>query len=398
MAGERIVVAQTIEDEPLCRIEPRRSHSCDEFRTIALEVRRLRGLERYVDAQSGGPGEGWLRIVSGPRQARRVVERGDLAVVIGAEWSNPLGCSERAGCTRADVDRGIARLRRLGIRSTFVAHWVDNGFAGAALEGGTKGTFINVFNAFQNGRYLRSGPCPHPSQGEEVNTLGPLEMQVLSQFFPATKDLEPMPEYPPGKQCNRRGLTELGAYFIRRLIANHMLIEVDHMSERARERVLRIATRHDYPVVSSHTGTGGSWTGGELRRLYRSGGFAAATPAEAPDLAAKILSFRAVRDRDRFFGVGLGTDTGGFSSLPGPTGDEQLDYPFSGYRSDVSFRRQRTGRRTFDLNEDGVAHYGLFADLLAEMRDVPGGPAATRSLFRSAEAYLEMWERAHRSS
>jgi hypothetical protein len=397
MAGERIVVAQTIEDEPLCRIEPRRSHSCDEFRTIALEVRRLRGLERYIDAQSGGPGEGWLRIVSGPRQARRVVERGDLAVVIGAEWSNPLGCSERAGCTRADVDRGIARLRRLGVRSTFVAHWVDNGFAGAALEGGTKGTFINVFNAFQNGRYLRSGPCPHPSQGEEVNTLSPLEMQVLAQFFPATKDLEPMPEYPPGKQCNRKGLTKLGAYLIRRLIANHMLIEVDHMSERARERVLRIASRRDYPVVSSHTGTGGSWTGGELRRLYRSGGFASATPAEAPDLAAKILGFRDFRDHGRFLGVGLGTDTGGFSSLPGPSGSEQLDYPFSGYRSDVSFRRQRTGQRTFDLNEDGVAHYGLFADLLAEMRDVPGGPAATRSLFRSAEAYLRMWQRARRS-
>jgi hypothetical protein len=176
-----------------------------------------------------------------------------------------------------------------------------------------------------------------------------------------------------------------------------MLIEVDHMSERARERVLRIASRRDYPVVSSHTGTGGSWTGGELRRLYRSGGFASATPAEAPDLAAKILGFRDFRDHGRFLGVGLGTDTGGFSSLPGPSGSEQLDYPFSGYRSDVSFRRQRTGQRTFDLNEDGVAHYGLFADLLAEMRDVPGGPAATRSLFRSAEAYLRMWQRARRS-
>ena len=44
MAGERIVVAQTVEDEPICRIEPLRSHSCDEKHTIALEVRRLRAL------------------------------------------------------------------------------------------------------------------------------------------------------------------------------------------------------------------------------------------------------------------------------------------------------------------------------------------------------------------
>jgi len=398
MAGERIVVAQTIEDEPLCRIEPVRAHSCDEEHTIALEVRRLRGLQRYVDAQSGGPGEGWFRIVSGPEQARRVVERGKLAVVIGAEWSNPLGCSERADCTRADVDRGIARLRRLGVRSTFIAHWVDNGFAGAALEGGTKGTFINVFNALQNGRYLRSGPCPHPSQGEEINTLSPLEMQILSQFFPATQGLEPMPDYPPGRQCNSKGLTKLGAYFVRRLMANHMLIEVDHMSELARERVLRIAARHDYPLVSSHTGTGGSWTGGELRSLYRSGGFASATPADAPGLAAKILGFRDFRDRGRYFGVGIGTDTGGFSSLPGPEPQDRIEYPFRGYRSDVRFRRQRTGERTFDLNEDGVAHYGLFADLLNAVQSEPDGPQAMRTLFRSAEAYLQMWERARRGS
>jgi microsomal dipeptidase-like Zn-dependent dipeptidase len=397
MAGERIVVAQTIEDEPLCRIEPLRAHTCNEERAIALEVRRLQALERYVDAQSGGPGKGWFRIVYGPRQARRVVERGRLAVVIGAEWSNPLGCSEDAGCTREDVDRGIARLRELGVRSTFIAHWVNNGFAGAALEGGTKGTFINVFNAVQNGSYLRAGPCPHPSQGEEVNTLSPVEMQVLSSFFPATAGLAPMPDYPPGRQCNRKGLTKLGAYFVRRLIANHMLIEVDHMSERARERVLTIATRHDYPLVSSHTGTGGSWTGGELRDLYRTGGFASATPADASDLAAKILRFRHFRDRGRYFGVGLGTDTGGFSSLPGPSPQNRVDYPFRGYRSDVVFRRQRTGERRFDLNEDGVAHYGLFADLLNAVEHQPDGRAAVRNLFRSAEAYLRTWELTGRS-
>ena len=42
----------------------------------------------------------------------------------------------------------------------------------------------------------------------------------------------------------------------------------------------------------------------------------------------------------------------------------------------------------------GVAHYGLFADLLAEMQRGPGGEPAMRTLFRSAEAYLRMWERA----
>ena len=138
-AGLRLAVAQAVEDDQLCRIVLQRSHSCDETATIALAVRRLRGLEAYVDAQSGGRGRGWLRIVTNPVQARRAVERGKLAVVVGAESSNLFGCGLRAGratCTRADVDRGLARLRRLGVRSVFVAHWFDNAFGGAALEGG----------------------------------------------------------------------------------------------------------------------------------------------------------------------------------------------------------------------------------------------------------------------
>ena len=396
MAGERVVVAQAVEDEPICRIQPQRSHSCDETHTIALEIRRLRALQRYVDAQSGGPGEGWFRIVDGPAEARRVAEQGKLAVVIGVESSDALGCSEPADCTRADVDRGLDRLQRLGVTSLFVAHWVDNGFAGSALEGGTKGTFINVFNEVETGHYFRTGPCPHPNQGEEIETLSPLEMQILSQFYPATVGLDPMPDYPAGRQCNRKGLTKLGAYLVRQMIDRRMLIEVDHMSERARERVLEIASHHHYPLVSSHTGTGGSWTDGELRRLYRLGGIASATPAQAPALADRILGFREFRDPGRYFGVGLGTDTGGFSSLPGPSGspEDAIAYPFTGYRSGVEFRRQRTGQRSFDLNTDGVAHYGLFADLLDGVESQPDGPAAMRTLFRSAEAYLQMWERA----
>ncbi len=55
-----------------------------------------------------------------------------------------------------------------------------------------------------------------------------------------------------------KGLTELGEYLIDRLMDNHMLIEVDHLSERARLRVLEIAKERNYPLVSSHTGAAGS--------------------------------------------------------------------------------------------------------------------------------------------
>jgi hypothetical protein len=402
-AGERLVVAQTVEDEPLCRLEPRRSHSCDETETIKFEIRRLKELERYIDAQSGGPGEGWFRIVRNPDQARHVIERGKLAVLIGIESSNLMGCSEfedEPQCTRADVDRGLRDYRRLGVRSMFVAHWVDNAFTGAAIEGGARGSFIGILQALQTGEYFETADCPERGQGEELDPLGLGILKFLARFFPGARRVLgiPIPDYPAGKQCNAKGLTDLGRYLIRRLMAKHMLIEMDHMSERARLTVLNMAERRDYPLVSSHTNTGGLWTPSDLRRLYALGGFATARPAPARDLADTIVTICGYQGSGHHTGVGLGTDTGGFSELPGPPSNESqgpLKYPFRSFEGDVKLARERSGTRTFDYNTDGVAHYGLTADLLADVRRQKKGKRALPILFRSAEAYLDTWRRAY---
>jgi microsomal dipeptidase-like Zn-dependent dipeptidase len=401
MAGERLVVAQTVDDHPLCEIEPLRSNDCDETASIDRQVQELKDLQAYVDTQSGGPGTGWFRLVYNPTQARRAIERGQLAVLIGIESSDLFGCSEfrdQPQCTPEDIDRGIAHFRSLGVRSVFPMHWIDNAFGGAALEGGDKGTFINALEAVQTGHFFRTGSCPEPGQGEEPAPFTLPDLAALESAYPALKPLNDLglPVYPPGPQCNSKGLTDLGEYLIHRLIANHMLIEVDHMSELARLRVLEIAESDQYPLVSSHTETGGHWTDSDLTRLYALGGLASARPAQAPELAKEILNLTRFQDNGHFFGVGLGTDTGGFSSLPAPRADaaqSPLTYPFRGYRSNVVFDRQRTGTRTFDLNTDGVAHYGLFADLIADMRQQTGD-AALVPLFNSAEAYLQMWQRA----
>ena len=402
LAGERLVVAQTVEDQSICEIETVKTHSCDETTAVRQQVQELRGLQNYIDAQAGGKGRGWFRLVYNPRQARDVIERGKLAVLIGIESSNLFGCSEQMDvpqCGRHDIDRGIRNARRLGVRTVFPMHWTDNAFGGAAIEGDGRGTFINVLERFQTGHYFRTGPCPEPGQGETMGSLSAFELSFLSNYFPAAKPLaqEAFPTYPAGIQCNAKGLTSLGGYLIKRLMANHMLIEMDHMSEWARESVLRMAKRRRYPLVSSHTGTGGYWTPDQLRQLYALGGMAAARADAAPALAARIGELKTYRSRRHFFGVGLGTDTGGFSSLPGPRPDaaqSPVTYPFRGYYCDVTFQRERSGTRTFDLNNDGVAHYGLIPDLLADMQQHGGGPAV-RSLFRSAEAYLQMWQLAY---
>lgn len=404
-AGMRMMVAQTADDQPICRIEPRRAtKTCSETTSVKAQIQTLKGLQSYVDAQNGGPGRGWFRLVYSPVQARRVMEDGKLAVMIAIESSGLFGCSERSGkaqCTRADIDRGLAQYKRLGVRGMFVAHWVNNAFSGAALEGGKQGVFINILNRFQTGSYFRTARCPGVGQGVEVKSLPPALLAALASFFPAAKSIanQPMPAYPSGPQCNSRGLTSLGRYLIRRMMANHMLIEVDHLSESVRDEVLSIAAKAHYPLISSHNGTGGEWTPTELTRLYRLGGFAAVTPDIAPTLAAKLLTMSNYhKAHSGFFGVGLGTDTNGFSSLPGPRPDaaqHPLRYPFKSYDGSATFTRERTGTRTFDLNKDGVAHYGLIADLLADMGRTRTGRRALSVLFNSAEAYVETWQRAY---
>ena len=228
----------------LCQVEPRKlGHSCDETASIVAQIHTLRQMQDYIDAQSGGPGRGWFRLVYSPAQARRVIAQGKLAVIIGIESSDLFGCSELRGkpqCTRADIVRGIRTYKRLGVRGMFVAHWFNNALSGAALEEGDKGIFINLLNRFQTGSYFKTGACPGQDRGVPVVSLPTSVLVALSKFFPATKKIaaKGMPTYPSGLQCNPRGLTALGRFAIEQMIKAHMLIEVDHLSQSARDTVL----------------------------------------------------------------------------------------------------------------------------------------------------------------
>jgi microsomal dipeptidase-like Zn-dependent dipeptidase len=376
MGGLRLAVAQTVDDRPLCEMLARRDRTCDETKSIVGQVMRLYAMQDYIDAQSGGSGRGWFRLVFDPAQARRVIAQGKLAVVLGIESSDLFGCSEFRGrpqCTKAQIDRGLDLYHRLGVRTLFPVHWIDNAFGGAALEGGGQGQVIAGLQVAQTGQRFRTAPCSQPGEIEQ----------------PASGGVGPI--------CNSEGLTSLGAYAIRQMMARHMMIEADHMSEIMRNSVIAIAQAHHYPLVSSHNGTGGSWSPTQLAALYRLGGIVAVTPDAAPRLAAKILALQRYRRPGQYFGVGLGTDTGGLGSLPAPREDaaqHPLRYPFRSYDGNVEFVRERTGDFSYDLNTDGVAQYGLLPDLIADIQQGHGDARALPFLFRSAEAYLETWQRA----
>ena len=151
------------------------------------------------------------------------------------------------------------------------------------------------------------------------------------------------------------------------------------MSEWARESVLRMARRHRYPAgLEPH----------RYRRGVDPGPAQGALQPRRPRLRDPGYGARSWRPRSRrcsadrskhhYFAVGLGTDTGGFSSLPGPRPDaaqSPLTYPVPRLSRQGDLPREQSGTRTFDLNTDGVAHYGLIADLLADMQQHGGRPA-----------------------
>lgn len=52
-------------------------------------------------------------------------------------------------------------------------------------------------------------------------------------------------------------------------------------------------------------------------------------------------------------------------------------------------------RRDWDINIDGMAHYGLLPDLLQDLRNVGLTEEDLAPLFRSAEDYVQMWEKCY---
>ena len=82
--------------------------------------------------------------------------------------------------------------------------------------------------------------------------------------------------------------------------------------------------------------------------------------------------------------------------LLGPREDAKqspVTYPFRGYFCNVTFQREQTGARTFDLDSHGLADYGLIADLLAHMQQYGGASQMRSSSARPRP--LRMWQLAY---
>lgn len=394
-AGLRIMVTNLVDNEALCSIMTKRTNPCNDMSSVLIQSRDLYALQNYIDAQAGGPGKGFFRIVTNPFEARRVINEGKLAVIEGIEVSRLFGCGEVNGtpqCDEQQIDAGLKEVEGLGVRTFFPVHEFNNAFGGSKMIAGETGELINAGNRLETGSFFQLQPCSAADQDAEQLTFAPAGPLATLLNGPAASLLggSPAPVYASGPQCNVRGLTDLGSYLIQQMIKQHLIIQLDHMDSKTATAALAIATGAHYSgVVSAHCCSSPQL----FRQIYADGGFISEPVAPAGSFVAIEREDKAQADPRYHFGFGYGSDMNGLAEQPGPATATPMSYPFRSYLGDVTFGKEQWGQRTFDLDTDGLANYGMYADWLHDVQ-LAGGSSVMADMFQGAESYLEMWERA----
>ena len=405
--GQRILVNLLVENNQLCQLYPLKHNSCDDMDSVRLQAKDMREFERYVDAQHGGPGRGWYKIVTTPDQARRAINAGKMAVVMGIETSVPFGCTQKLGvpaCSAAEIDRQLDEVRKMGVSQMELVNKFDNALSGVAGDTGSTGYLVNSANTLETGSPWRMKTCdpndPEVHDRDQDNSL-PIDsgsIPAQDALFGAVAkvsgiNLPAVPLYGAKHHCNELGLTDLGEQTIRGLAKRHMLFDPDHMSVKGRKAALDLIEKLGYSgVLSSH-----SWsTPDAYARIYKDRGFIAPYAGDSKGFVEKWKRHLTWANPDTYWGIGFGADINGLGAQGDPRPDaakNPVTYPFKGLGG-VTVNKQVSGQRVYDINKDGVSHYGLYPDWVEDLRK-QAGPAIVKDLARGSEAYLQMWERAY---
>jgi len=430
LAGLRLVVQHATSNEIICDFmvgqgyQPTR-YSCSDMVAVDRIIDETYAMERYIDAQAGGPGRGFFRIVDSPERAREVIKSGKMAVILGIETSNLFDCLSvpRDGsptCNEAYVKQQLAAYHERGIRALFPVHKYDNAFSAGDGDRG----FIELGNFLNSGHwsnFVLDCPSGVPSAFDrgDVN-FGGLNMPRDEYMSDPPNDMSGFPRRPiltvtpyllrlregplRGEYCQNAGLTDLGETLIREMMLRGMILEIDHLPKRSYQRAFELLEENDYPAAATH---GTNFDG----RLYAVGGVSKGGIGRCRDPERKGATLDGLRGRIELItknggypAEGFGLDLNGFAGAPGPRFGEgarcdkpqsdPVTYPFKSLAGDVTFTEPSVGNRKIDYNKEGLAHIGLLPELLDDARRDAASEADLEPLFRSAEGYIRMWERA----
>lgn len=432
LGGLRLVVQHATSNQIICDLivgigAQQTRYSCNDMVAVDRIIDETYAMESYIDAQEGGPEKGWFRVVTSPEQARRVIARGKMAVILGIETSNLFDCflipsEEFPACTEQDVLDKLDDYYARGVRAIFPVHKYDNAFS----AGDGHKAIIELGNFIQTGHYSNFTTDCDPDIPTSFDK-GPASFPGLidpreDYFAPPPFDFSSFADDPvaalvpfisvflqaPGTEevCQNAGLTPLGEFLVEQMMQRGMILEIDHMPRRSYKRVFEILEDRDYPAAGTH----GINNFGALYRLggVSKSGFGRCRAADATATVDDGFQARIalIEDNGGFPAEGFGLDLNGFAGAPGPRfgdqsvcGNPQADpvtYPFDSYAGDITFTQPQLGNRTLDFNNEGLAHIGLLPELIEDIRGDGVSDAELEPLFKSAEGYIRMWERAER--
>ncbi len=413
--GQRLFVNLLVENNKLCEIYPLKRNSCDDMDSIRLQARDMHKFQDYIDAQFGGPGKGFYRIVKTPFEARRVINEGKLAVIMGIETSVPFGCTFKQvlttdvpACTAADITRQIGQMHKMGVRQMELVNKFDNALGGVAGDAGETGVIVNSANFLETGTFWDMKGCD-PKDGVSADNpqiafpeISAEQQDALfgavgSLFGPA---LPAIPIYAPPAHCNDRGLTALGEHTIREMVKRDMIFDPDHLSVKARNTSLDLTEKLGYPgVLSSH-----SWsTPDAYPRFYEQGGFITPYAGSSTSFVEKWRTHVGWADPRYYWGIGFGADINGLGAQGAARGanvKNAVSYPFTRPRrrrastSSTPASASSTSTRTASRSTASTPTGSRTSPKSRAPRRPPTARAIFDDMSRGAEAYLQMWERA----
>ena len=393
--------------------------SCNDMEAVDRQLAAAKEMEAYIDSKSGGPGKGWYRIVYTPDEARAVIMAGKLAVVLGIEVDYLFNCHREGDLTEDLLRAQLDKYYAAGVRHLFPIHFDNNGFGATAFQNGLQ-FGIDVENPVNNEPGLPLNPFP-----------------VFAAYTVATEDAQPFGyDYRTGRRATQ-GLTELGKTLIREMIARGMIIDIDHMSARAKAEVLDICEAARYPVVAGHVGFveisrgdkahEGQLLAAEVERIRRLGGMVGVIVRQGTKDQIKtwrgpgqtvvdhtcsntsetwVQAYLHAVAKMQGRPVAFGTD---FNGLIPPTGPRfgpdaclreggisahanAVAYPFTAASTGERMDHSVVGEKTFDINDDGLAHIGLLPDFIADLQALGLTKKDLAPLLHSAEEYIQVWE------
>ena len=368
----------------------------------------------------------FMEVALTPADMRRIVASNRMAIVLGLEiddfgnFSKIFSFDLQPAPARAAIIRAkIQDWHNQGVRYLFPVHVLDNAIGGTAV-------YEDLFN-YANKREMGSWwklRCStdddyidhkfEPFLGDDI----PKEVKDLLSILTNIKvGLDVNAPQPPscGKNGhkNAQGLelknggTGDGEVALNEMMRLGMLIDVDHMSQKGVNDTLTLAEAvpSGYPLVSGHTGlrlyshNENQRTQTQLERIGKLGGMFGLGSADQPadawtaqyTIANSFISGLEIsKGKTALFGdgrVSFGTDLNGLVKGAPPRAGANF--------YSTAFPKSKTANKSWNYRTEGVAHYGMMADFLADVRTEPNyGKQVYASMMKNAEVFVDMWEKA----